>query len=350
MPLSQTALEAFVNKRRDDWGRLAEMILRLDKRTNLRREEIGDFGRLYRRATGDLAYIRTHLPGHSLEGQLNNLVGRAHGYLYRRRQSRFAELGRFYVVTCPALVRKYKLVILAAAVIFWGGAAAGFLMAHVNPDIPRQAISDGYIDMTLENIASGDPCGVYRSGLPELMGSAIAANNIMVSFYAFALGVSAGVGTLWILAMNGFSLGALTYVFWQHGQFSVWASTVMIHGTIELTCVFVAGAAGFLLTSGFLFPGPRTRREAFKLRAREAIHLMLTVIPWLLIAASLEAFVTPKYLEMHMTGRVILIIFSVAAIVWYARLGSREGEAERIDSEAGGEAVSPLQVVSGKKM
>ena len=336
MPLSQAALEAFVNKRRDDWGRLADMILRLDKGKRLERGEIGDFGRLYRRATGDLAFLRSHIPGHSIEGQLNSLVGRAHGYLYRRKQSRLRDLWDFYTVTCPALIRHYLPVILASAALFWGGAIVGAVASSINPDIPRQALSDQYVDMTLHNIATGDPCGVYRSILPELMGSAIAANNIMVSFYAFALGVSAGLGTVWILTMNGFSLGALTWVFHQHGQLGVWLTTVMIHGTIELTCVCVAGAAGLLLTSGFLFPGLLSRREAFKIRARKAIHLMLAVIPWLVVAAFLESFVTPKYLEIHSAGRIIIIVFSAAAMVYYARLGRGKGE-----GAAGGDPSPP---------
>jgi hypothetical protein len=57
--------------------------------------------------------------------------------------------------------------------------------------------------------------------------------------------------------------------------------------------VCIAGGAGFLLAAAILLPGPRTRRRALVENGRRAIRLVAAATVLLLVAGTLEGFVSP---------------------------------------------------------
>jgi hypothetical protein len=62
---------------------------------------------------------------------------------------------------------------------------------------------------------------------------------------------------------------------------------------LELTAVCIAGGAGFLLAAAILLPGRRTRRRALVENGRRAIRLVAAATVLLLVAGTLEGFVSP---------------------------------------------------------
>jgi uncharacterized membrane protein SpoIIM required for sporulation len=138
------------------------------------------------------------------------------------------------------------------------------------------------------------------------------ANNIKVSFMAFSLGVFYGIGTFAVLVANGLMLGALAAVFAQHHLFAGFVTTVLIHGTLELFAIAVAGAAGLRFGQSIFRPGNLRRAEALMDFGLEAFQVCLVMVPVLVVAAILEGYVTP--LHPPMAVRLAVIGASLALI------------------------------------
>jgi uncharacterized membrane protein SpoIIM required for sporulation len=154
-----------------------------------------------------------------------------------------------------------------------------------------------------------------------LMASGIIANNVQVSFVAFAGGVLAGLGTILVLLLNGIFLGAVVGLFHAEGLDLYLWSFVLPHGVIELTAICIAGGAGLWLGSAIVLPGRMTRSRALTERGREAISLVAGVVVLLLIAGVIEGFISPgPFPPLFKIGFGAL---TGVALFWYLLLGGR---------------------------
>jgi uncharacterized membrane protein SpoIIM required for sporulation len=152
------------------------------------------------------------------------------------------------------------------------------------------------------------------------MASRIISNNVQVTFGAFAAGITAGIGTLLILVLNGVSLGGVLGLYQSKGIIKLILAFVAPHGVLELTAVCIAGGAGFLLAAALLLPGRRTRKRALIENGRRAIRLVAAASVMLLVAGTLEGFVSPipswtlnAKLAVSGTTLVLLILYLSSA-------------------------------------
>src|SRR4029079_10313976 len=130
--------------------------------------------------------------------------------------------------------------------------------------------------------------------IKPLASSAIMTNNLMVSFSAFAGGVLAGLGTVYLLFLNGVLISVISIACARAGMgVSLW-SFVAPHGALELPAIFIAGGAGLLMAKGLLAPGYLTRRESLTRAAALAIKLLLGAVPLLVVAGIIEGFISPS--------------------------------------------------------
>ena len=120
----------------------------------------------------------------------------------------------------------------------------------------------------------------------------ITINNIKVAVYAFVFGVLLGIGTLYIMLQNGIMLGSFQYFFFDKGLGWESVRTIWIHGTIEISVIIIAGCAGLVLANGMLFPGTYTRIESFRRGVVNGMKIMLSTVPFFIIAGFLEGFGT----------------------------------------------------------
>jgi uncharacterized membrane protein SpoIIM required for sporulation len=130
-----------------------------------------------------------------------------------------------------------------------------------------------------------------------LASSAILTNNLSVSFAAFAMGITAGIGTTWILFFNGMLLSVVGAACHRAGMSVALWSFVAPHGALELPAICIAGGAGLLLGRGLVVPGLLPRRDALRLDARSAVQILLGVVPLLVIAGIIEGFISPVTIE-----------------------------------------------------
>jgi uncharacterized membrane protein SpoIIM required for sporulation len=128
---------------------------------------------------------------------------------------------------------------------------------------------------------------------PGVSGSAIAHNNVTVACLAFALGLTAGLGTAALLVTNGLLLGAVLAHAAQGGMAGPLLAFVAAHGPTELSALVLAGQAGFVVAAAVVDPGEWPRGAAIAVAGRAAAPVMAVVVPLLAIVALLESLVSP---------------------------------------------------------
>jgi len=124
--------------------------------------------------------------------------------------------------------------------------------------------------------------------------SGIMTNNMSVSFAAFAFGITAGLGTIYMMVFNGVMIGVVGVACWFGGMSLPLWSFVAPHGVLELPAIFIAGGAGLRIAQGLLFPRLLSRRDSLAQAGGEAIRLVLGVVPILIIAGTIEGFFSPS--------------------------------------------------------
>ena len=144
------------------------------------------------------------------------------------------------------------LAVVASVFVLCG--MAGVLLTLRNPDFALQVLGPGMID----SIERHQMWTQSIVGMKPLASGAIMTNNLAVCFMTFAMGVTAGLGTLYMIAFNGLLMGVVGAACGTHGMsLSLW-SFVAGHGSLEIPAIFFAGAAGLRLGAGLLFPGNLT--------------------------------------------------------------------------------------------
>jgi uncharacterized membrane protein SpoIIM required for sporulation/uncharacterized RDD family membrane protein YckC len=266
--------------------------------SSLGEDGVRDFVAEYRALAADLARLRTAAGGRAIDElfQLGRLVASAHNLLYRDRGMPLREAIRFLFTEVPREIRRSAAPIGLAALLTFGPAAiAGIaivrspslagrmlppsMLRRAEEGVKRARNGDGYID---------DP-QIFR----PVMASSIVANNVQVSFAAFAGGVTAGVATILLLVANGISFGAVIGLYVTKGIGRLLLAFVAPHGVLELFAICVAAGGGLLLAAALLLPGGRTRRTALVENGRRAARLLAGSTLMLLVAGSLEGFVSP---------------------------------------------------------
>jgi len=283
--------EQFVARRQAQWQELST-ILQLAQRQgvrNLSLEQVQQLGRLYRRTASDLAYARTYFPGSQTAAYLNQLVAQAHTMLYAEEPQRLKSLWRFFALEVPRAVREaWRPVLLAAGLMLLGG-LVGFFAIVADPNLAEAIVPE----MFREAVAEAPEGEIWPVEYRSLVGTLILINNVRVGLLAFGLGVTLGVGTALVLFYNGLIVGALAARYFQAGlSYPFWA-LILPHGALELMAIFLSGAAGFCLGWPLVAPGDLPRQEAFVAGGRRAVRLILGALPFFLIAAAIEGFVTP---------------------------------------------------------
>ena len=111
-------------------------------------------------------------------------------------------------------------------------------------------------------------------------------------------------------------LGSFEYIFFSHGLGLKSILTIMVHGTLELSSITVAGGAGLALGMGFLFPGTYKRLHSLREAAKDGVKVMVGLVPVFLIAAFFEGFVT-RYSDMPWYISIMILAGSASYVIFY---------------------------------
>ncbi len=313
----------WIDSRKNIWNRLDALVHQVESNgvKSLPPADLRDLGLLYRQAAADLSAVRADRSSRTLEQYLNRLVSRAHNYVYSGRRVSFASLWQFFAHGYPRLLRRLSGYLLTATLISVFAGLLGALIVDIRPAFGVMFLGAGRVadldhhKMWTDNVLSVKPQAA----------SGIMTNNITVCFLTFAGGITAGLFTLYSLFNNGLMLGAIAVVCRQHHMaLSLW-SFVAAHGALELPSIMIAGAAGLRLAAGILFPGMLRRRAALALAGLEAVQLVAGTIPLLIIAGTLEAFLSPTHAPIALKFAVGAVLFT-GLTLWLTEGGRKPAQ------------------------
>jgi uncharacterized membrane protein SpoIIM required for sporulation len=266
--------------------------------------------------TSDLAFAQTHYPESKITRYLNNLASALHNEIFRSHRYRWSRLLTYWTQDVPLTMWEARRELLLSFIVFTASVFIGFLSQLLDPEFCRIILGDRYVDMTLQNIASGEPMAVYSGNSEGTMFGSITMNNVMVSFVTFALGIFTSLGTGFKLFQNGVMLGSFQTFFAQHELLWESALAVWLHGTLEISAIIVAGAAGMAMGNGWLFPGTYPRITSFRRGARRGLRIVVGTVPVFIVAGFIESFFT-RHTEWPDLLRLSIILCSLAFVIYY---------------------------------
>jgi uncharacterized membrane protein SpoIIM required for sporulation len=300
----------FIKRNQTKWDSFEQ---HLAKKTTLPPSDLAD---LYLEISDELNYARTFFPDGKAYSYLNHLASQYHREVYRDKKVGVKGVLDFYTRDFPLMFYKYLPQLGISFLVFALFGLMGAYSAQTDISFVRSILGDSYVNQTLANIESGDPMAVYKKMNQLDMFLGITVNNIRVAIMAFVAGIFLGVGTLLVLMYNGVMLGSFQYFFHAQGLFWESARTIWIHGTIEISVIVIAGCAGLVLGNGILFPETFSRLHSFRRGMKDGLKILLSTIPFFVIAGFLESFVT-RLTEMPDLLSVVIILASLALIVFY---------------------------------
>jgi len=301
---------AFVKQNKDKWLKFESV---LSNNIEINPDELSD---LYIEITDHLSYAKTFYSKSNTERYLNQLASQAHQKIYKTKKESKNRIISFFKTEFPLMFYNHHRELLIAFLVFSLFVIVGAFSAATEGDFVRSFLGDGYVNMTLQNIEEGDPMAVYKERGEFNMFLGITINNIKVALMAFAYGLLLGIGSLYIMLQNGIMLGSFQYFFYEQGLLWESARTIWIHGTIEISVIIIAGCAGLVLGNGMLFPGTFTRLESFKRGVKNGLKILISTIPFFIIAGFLEGFVT-RHTEMPDWLAIVIIGGSLLLILFY---------------------------------
>lgn len=284
-------LAEFIAGRRPSWLDLEARLDAADRDglTHLDVEAVRALGRLYREASADLLRARSRLGSAELVDYLNDLVARAHARIHPGRRPDPRAAARFLTRGFPALVRREaRPVALATALFLLGGLFGAGAMA-VDPDAWIYLLPEQHQHLDPDARVARDSEGqVMDPGAQAAFGSFLFTHNIQVTFLVFAVGILAGLLTAVVLFYNGVGLGALAWAYHVKGHDLFFWAWILPHGVLELSAIFIAGGAGFVLGRAILAPGRLARGDALRDAAGRAVRLVVGTAPILVVAGLVE--------------------------------------------------------------
>jgi len=264
----------------------------------------------------DLSYGKTFYPGSNTNKYINALAANIYLSIYQNKKESGKRIIRFLKTELPLTIHKHHRQLLFTFIFFLAFVMLGAFSAHVQPSFIRAVLGDAYVDLTEHNIATGNPFGIYKDAAPFGMFLHIAFNNILVTFMVYALGLTAGAGTIYYLFTNGLMVGVFEAMFFQHHLGFQSLMVIMIHGTLELSALVIGGNAGLILGGSMLFPKTYTRMQSFMTGARESIKIIVSLVPVFLVAAFFESYVT-RHTEMPIWLSFLILGSSASFIIWF---------------------------------
>lgn len=288
--------EDFINAKRPHWERLEQLLSKAQsaRLASLTAEELYELGRLYRQTTSDLAVARRDFPGHRVTEFLNGLVGRAHGAVYQNEATTWARLRDFVLLTFPQTWRKTLPFTIVAFLFFALPALISFVVAYNDPS--QAGLLFPGAEYIAEQIKNQEEWWLDINNARGGNAALIASNNILVTIQAFAGGMLLGLLTIYAMVFNGLMLGVIGGLSAFYGFSSRLWGFIAAHAAIELSVIFFAGGAGLQLAWAILHPGLLSRSAALRVAAQRAIVIMIGCVPLLMIAGTIEAFISPSNL------------------------------------------------------
>ena len=316
-------VDRFIAMHRPSWDRLAWLAAQRGRRVRgLGPEQVDELVLLYQRTSGHLAHARATFDDPDLDDMLTRVVADANAAIYGTRSAPGHAVVTFFRATFPGAVWRMRWFVFAAAInLFLPALVIGTWFTVSDAALEAsgpEAVRTAYIEEDFEAYYSSAPAAEFATE--------VTVNNIRVAITAYALGVTACLGTFAILGFNGAVVGQAAGLFHAVGEAPRFWGLILPHGLLELSAVVIAGAAGLRLGWTLIDPGDRSRAQAFADEGRRSIPVVLGLVLAFVAAGLIEGFVTGSSLPT--VARVGVGVAVEAAFVLYILSYGRRAEAE----------------------
>lgn len=312
-------LDAFSAVNAPRWARLEE----LSRRGRLTGAEADELVLLYQEVATHLSRVRSAAPDPAVVSRLSDLLGRARAAIAGSHDPSWADVARFVTVSLPAALYRIRWWTVAVTVAFC--ALAVVAGVHVYTDPEAQAAMG--TPSELERYAEREFAHYYSNYPGESFAAQVWTNNAWIAAQCVAFGIT-GFWPLMVLVQNAVAVGAAGGVMALHDGLAIFFQLILPHGLMELTAIFVAGAAGLKIAWTVVDPGGRPRARAVAEEGRALFTVAIGLVGVLAVSGLVEGFVTPSGLPWWLKiaiGAAVLAAFWA----WVLVLGRRawaEGE------------------------
>ena len=275
-----------------------------------------EISEMYLDLSSDLAFAQSHYPNAEITSYLNDLTLKLHNVVYNEKHENWRRIITFWTREVPEIIWRERRSLLISLIVFLVSVAIGAFSTMHDDNFVRLIMGDEYVDMTIENINKGKPMDVYANDLETASFAGIMFNNVRVSFLAFAFGIFTSLAVGYFLFSNGVMIGSFFAFLYSQGVFAQSWPTVMLHGTLELSAIVIAGGAGIAFGNGWLFPGSYSRLTSLKLSAKRGLKIIIGTIPVFVLAAFIEGFFS-RHFEWQLTLKYLIIGVSALFVIFY---------------------------------
>jgi uncharacterized membrane protein SpoIIM required for sporulation len=304
-------VDAFVAAHEAEWARLDTLVRR---RRRLSGEEIDELVTSYQRTTTHLSAVRSGGNDPALTAKLSGLLGRARSAVTGAHTPGWRSVGVFFCVAFPAMAYRCRWWWLSTAAASLALAlVAGWWIAD-SAAVQASLVSHSQV----QDLVNNQFRSYYSQDTATSFALRVWTNNVYVAALALVFGVLLGVITILSLLENSLNLAVDGGLMIGHGKAAEFFALILPHGMLELSAVFLAGAAGLRLGWAIIDPGPRRRSQALAEEGRATITIALGIVVVLGVSGIIEAFVTPSPLPTWTRigiGAVAEIIFLAYVIV-----------------------------------
>ncbi|MGO1316638.1 MAG: stage II sporulation protein M [Cellulomonadaceae bacterium] len=325
-------LDAFIDIHAPEWARLEE----LTRRRRLTGAEADELTQLYQLVATHLSTVRSVAPDPALLARLSSLVGAARTTLAGSHEPSWSDLRRFVVVSLPAALYRLRWWSITVTLVCVGVATISGLTVVNDPSalaaIGTPSMREQYVTEAFE--AYYDP-GAGFAGM-------VWTNNAWIAAQCVAFGIT-GAWPAYVLFSNAVGVGQIGGLMAAYDRLDVFFALILPHGLLELTAVFVAGAAGLRLFWTLVDPGPRPRARALAEEGRALFTVAIGLVAVLAVSGLIEGFVTGSTMVWWLKiaiGVVALAAFWAYTIV-LGRRAVADGETGDLDADKAG-AAAPL--------
>jgi uncharacterized membrane protein SpoIIM required for sporulation len=312
-------LDAITAARGAEWERLDALATRRPATG----PEVDELVARYRSASADLADIKTSAGRTPTGDHVSTLLGHARLRLTGAPENPMRQLVRFFVLQLPAALYRVRWTTLVIALGFI--AVSSLVATWIAGDPATIAALGAKAD--LQYYAEHSFTDYYSENPAADFAGQVWTNNAFIAAQCVLFGIS-GVWPLMVLVQNAVGVGTAAAVLFAFGRGDVFFSSILPHGLLELTSVFVAAAAGLHIFWAWVAPGRRGRGEALAEAGRALATIVVGLVLSLALSGVIEGFVTrqpwPVWIKVGI-GAVALALFLVYMLL-LGRRATRLGE------------------------
>jgi uncharacterized membrane protein SpoIIM required for sporulation len=284
-------MQAWLTARLQVWRALRPQLNALERKRNHTAAEALQAIEAYRALGRDLSMARRLLPGSRISRALEQQYATLHALIHRTPHNWRAQLISLFRDEIPDVVGSLATPIRWITVLFVLSAAAGWSLVMSFPELVALIASEHMINGVQRGVLWTE--GLLNVVPSSLLSVGILTNNIAVSLTAFCVGALFGLGTFYLIALNGLMLGGMFAFTHQHGLADDLFRFIIAHGVVELSVIVLAAAAGARLGESLIRPTHASRRESFQQCAAQTGPLLLICALLLIGCGFIEGYLSP---------------------------------------------------------